>query len=186
MVERAYAVTNVVDESERVVWPVFKTIRVGTVLGYEEDFFQTLSCGSCRVDTWAQKLLYRHKTRVARHEADINLAVVSNAALGRLCGCTFRRTCALALATGWLGFCRPEDAIQLRRQYCDQPRGECLIMGMHPLESAMGDLEIFLVCHTEEGRLLSAGVALPSTKRFGNAQFIFRLLSTRRRVPPPA
>jgi len=75
-----------------------------------------------------------------------------------------------------LELCFPEDALQLRMQYDDQPCGEILWMGMRPLTDSQGNHRIFCVRRRNHGRRwIDACPARSSACWSLGVRFVFRV-----------
>lgn len=166
--------SKVTTEQRSQEFAVWKTIKVGTGLKTADDFRRALKEGSYRFNDWVSDLLSRPEFVVATVAGEADLVVASNADLGRPNGCTYRETCELALATGVLDLCEPEDGPQLRLQYPDQPCGEWLTMAMKAIRGSNGHLGVFDVGRGDFGQWLFSRGGNPDYFRGGDCQFAFR------------
>ncbi len=71
-----------------------------------------------------------------------------------------------------LKLCPAETGPQLRLQYTDQPKGECLYIAMQPIPASDRKPRIFVVCHNDKGLALDAKSARPTDRWAPDAKFV--------------
>lgn len=160
---------------EKTSFSVWKTIKLGTLKNADE-FRKALKKDGFKIGDWGNDILGKPAFTVSSEEEEIQLANVSVADLGFKNGANYGDICAKAKALG-LELCPNEVGPQLRLQYKDQPKGECLRIAMKPITDSDGDLNIFSVGHDVvlwlDGNYGSYGIS----DNFWNAssRFVFRL-----------
>jgi hypothetical protein len=146
--------------------PVWKTIATGT---HDPDSLRKTV--RCHTGQRARAVLAAPNFTVSPSKTDIDLAVVSVAALGfGEEGASFSAIHARAAELG-LELCPVEVAAQLRLQYLDQPLGEFLHIAMEPVVTEDGKPSNLTVANGGTGPLLVGGHAhadfvMPSAVRF--------------------
>lgn len=150
--------------------PVWKTITVGT---FANSFTlgSALDAKGCGVGDSAGEILARPTFSLSTTRSNVELFAVSAAELGFLTD-----TASLADIYGRaqeVGFelASAEVGPQLRLQYLDQPIGEFLILGMHPIRTWKGEFVILTVADGGAGLILigqdgSADAQIPVQSRF--------------------
>jgi len=153
--------------------PPFLTIRVGT-LKTEPDLRQAVLDAECRISNWASDLMSRpaFASGIAQAEEDVDFVIVSNAELGYPNGCAQAQTYEAGLKLGWK-LCLPSDAIEIRRNYPDQPVGEWLLIAMNPIADSGGDPEVFIVGHDRDGLWLYGRYGFPGSF-WRDGRWVFR------------
>lgn len=134
-----------VPSDEKTLFNVWKTIKLGNYKNADE-FRKALKKNGFKTGDWANDILDKPAFTVAGAEEEIQLVNVSVADLGFKNGATYKGICAKAKELG-LELCPNEVGPQLRLQYKDQPKGECLRIAMKPITDSDGNLSIFNVGH---------------------------------------
>lgn len=120
---------------------ILKTIQIGT---YDSvpSLWGALRKSGVQIGEYAGDIL--DKTTLSEFERYLDLVVVSVAELGLSDGAQYHDICKAA--EGW-GFelCPAEVGPQLRLQYLDQPKGECLFVAMVPIVDGLGNPNLFVV-----------------------------------------
>jgi hypothetical protein len=148
--------------------PVWKTVKVGTSAS-KWDLFRDLDAANCDVGDSAEQIFAQPEFVVSSAKIDTDLVSVSLAQLG-LQAATLRDVYARAQNLGF-ALATAEVGPQLRLQYFEQPLGEFLNIGMTPIVTRGGGVEIFAVGNSGAGLLLvgkeaSEAIAFHSTARF--------------------
>lgn len=153
---------------------LLKTIKTGTGPKTADEFRTAIKEADCEVSDWANDLFGRPGFTAATQEEDVELVVLTAAQLtSNSNGGTTAEVFAGAARLG-LEKCAPDDGPQLRRQYPDQPLGECLRMGMEPIADSSGCLHVFRVEHDDDGLWLRASYAFPYYRWSGGSLWVFR------------
>lgn len=155
-----------------VVFPVWKTIKLGTGLTTADDFRNVLRASGCRIGNWANDILGQPAFMASPEEQELDLVVVSVAELGFKNGATRKDIYKRAQELG-LDFCPAEVGPQLRLEYKDQPNGEWFLIGMEPIADSDGDLKVFLVGHVELGQWLDGSGGIPEGFWLGDRRWVF-------------
>ena len=132
------------------IFPIWKTIKLGTGLKTADDFRQVLKKAGCKIGNWGNDILGKSVFTASETEIEVDLVNVSVAELGFKDGATRRDIYERALELG-LGLCHAEVSPQLRLQYKDQPMGEWLLIGMELISNSRGGLSVFNVGHDGDG-----------------------------------
>jgi hypothetical protein len=148
--------------------PVWKTVKVGTSAS-KWDLFRDLDAANCDVGDSAEQIFAQPEFVVSSAKVDADLVSVSLAQLD-LQAATLRDIYARAQNLGF-ALAAAEVGPQLRLQYFEQPLGEFLNIGMAPIVTRGGGLQIFAVGNGGAGLLLvgkeaSEAIAFHSTARF--------------------
>jgi hypothetical protein len=133
---------------------MWRTIELGTGLKTRDDFCQAYAKVNCQVEMGGRMLLGNASFAVAKKKTAIDLVNMSVEELGFQRSQTYKGICTRARNIG-LALCPAEVGPQLRLQYLEQPKGECLWIVMEPrvftYNPGMPDegthLEIFRVYH---------------------------------------
>jgi hypothetical protein len=152
-----------------VVW---KKIKLGTGLKTAESFRFAFGMVDCFVGELASDLLAIREFTVASEELEVELAEVSNTALGFPHGASIRQTYARAKELG-LDLCPSEVGPQLRLQYDDQPKGKLVSIAMEPIGRYGGDQNIFYLDNDGQKLWLHGFDGRLATCRPGNEIWIF-------------
>lgn len=159
---------------EKRVFPIWKTIKLGTGLKNADDFHKALKANGYRIGDWGNDILGKPAFTTASKEMEIDLVVISNADLGFKNGACLKDTYKRALELG-LVLCPNEVGPQLRRQYIDQPMGEWLLIAMNSIEDSDGDLSVFNVGRFVDGSWLSGLSGHPDGRWNAGGRFVFAL-----------
>lgn len=128
----ALAQINVpLDDTYIAIWPVWKTISLGTYTSHVE-MFDALDEAGVHIGDMADEVLHRPAFTLSKVKMDVQLVVLTASDLGF--GEREPLASLYARARG-LGYelCPAEVAVQLRLQYRDQPVGEFLDVAMDPI-----------------------------------------------------
>ncbi|MEK7149603.1 MAG: hypothetical protein AAB757_01345 [Patescibacteria group bacterium] len=158
----------------KCVFPVWKTIKLGTDLKLADDFRKALKANGHRIDDWGNDILGKPAFTTADKETEIDLAVVSNAELGFKEGACVKDTYKRALELG-LVLCPNEVGPQLRLQYTNQPMGEWLLVAMDPIKNSGGGLGVFGVARYVDGSWLDGCRGHPDYRWYAVSRFVFAL-----------
>ncbi len=164
----------------KVVFPVWKTIKLGTGLKSADEFRGALESNGFRIGDLANDILGRPAFIAATKEIEVDLYVLTAAELtGKSKGGT---TVEIFAGAARLGFqmCPAEVGPQLRLQYKDQPEREQLFIGMESVADSFRYLHVFLVEHDDSSLWLSGDGGDPGTFWDGHDRWVFlRRPSTR-------
>ena len=108
-----------------LIFPVWKTIKLGTGLKTADDFRQALKASGFEIGNWANDILGKPAFTAAAKETEVELVRVSVAERGFKNGATRKDIYQRAQELG-LELCPNEVGPQLRLQYKDQPYNEWL------------------------------------------------------------
>ena len=158
----------------KCVFPVWKTIKLGTDLKLADDFRKALKANGHRISDWGSDILGKPAFTVATKETEIDLAVVSNADLGFKEGDCLKNTHKRALELG-LVLCPNEVGPQLRLQYANQPIDEWLLVAMDPIKDSDGVLRLFNVERDGYGSWLYGFIGHSDYFWHGFDRFVFAL-----------
>jgi hypothetical protein len=149
--------------------PIWKTITLGTY-----DSAESLRRSvHCYTGAWARAALATPALTVSTSKREIDLVVLSVAALGfDEEGASFAAIHARAAQLG-LELCPVEIAAQLRLQYLDQPVGEFLRVAVEPVVTNDGELVTLTVANGGAGLILISGHAPPDFIMPSAARFVF-------------
>ena len=147
-------ILHVIDGKAKITWnemkdlKIWKTIKIGT--GKTVDDF----CKSIKnISDWARGLMKSPEFTISTKERELDLCMMTTKEiLGR--EGTYSEICEGVLKIGG-EFCPAEAGPQLRDQYMDQPKGECLRIIMKPIKDSDGDLGIFSLRRDDGGPWLS-------------------------------
>lgn len=130
-------------------WIIWRTLKLGTGLKTADDFRRALKKLKCKIGDWADYILGRPSFKANETEVELDLVIVSNIDLGLEKGAKLPETYARAKECG-LELCPDEAGPQLRLQYLDQPKGECLLIAMELVVGPHGSIHIFQIeCYGE-------------------------------------
>ncbi|HZS43063.1 MAG TPA: hypothetical protein VFA52_02470 [Candidatus Paceibacterota bacterium] len=167
------------DDFRRLILPhfkanfkVWKSIVIGTPLRTADDFRRDLKNDGYRINGWGNNVLDQKDFTVAKKMHNIDLVVVSVADLYFKEGAIQRDIYARAKEIG-LGLCPAEVGPQLRLQYKDQPRGECLWIGMEYIRDSDGYPLVFDVAHNDVGQWLCGHLGEPGHFWAADDLFVF-------------
>lgn len=160
----------VVRPAERI-WKTWKTIKLGTFKNVDEIRW-ALKTGGCSTSRIANLTL--NKITVSKIKQDVELVEVSNEELGLRSGAYYADTCKCAFKLG-LEYCPAELGPQLCLQYKDQPKGTFVIVAMEAIADAAGNLFIFDVERSDDGRQYFSIFNVSENRHFfgSNARFVF-------------
>lgn len=162
------------------VFPIWKTIRLGTGLNTANDFREAIKTAGMYIGNWANDILGKPTFTAGTKEEEVDLVVVSNADLGFKDGAKLKDTYARALELG-LELCLNEVGPQLRLQYTNQPNDEWLLLAMEPIVGSGDDRELFSVGRDDLGKqYLSGDYGNLDVGWNADTRFVFR----RRRKAP--
>lgn len=159
-------------KSEKPVFSIWKTIKLGTGLKTADDFRSVLKRDGFRVGDWANDLLGRPAFKAESEEREVDLVRVSVAELGFPNDATRADIYKRALEFG-LELCPAEVGPQLRLRYSNQPMGEWLLIGMEPIADSDGDLKVFDVARHGDGIWLHGHCGHPVDFWSGDSQWVF-------------
>lgn len=166
------------ENGAQVTFPVWKTIRVvrfrDTV-----DIYNALSAAHCKTDWVSGHMLSDLKDKfplgMTGDEYDFVNLSGDELGLGGAKTASLRQVCQRGSFLG-LQACPPEAVIELRIQYQDQPREECLLVVMEPIAAnpALHPACIFGLTHRSMTGLFLIGNDASSNQFFpSNARWIF-------------
>lgn len=156
------------------VFPIWKTIKLGTGLQNACEFRGALINGYFRIGDWGNDILGKPAFKAANALTEVDLVNVSVAELGFKDGAGATRKDIYERAIGLgLQLCPNEVGPQLRLQYKDQPKGEYLRVAMEPITGSDGNPDVFEVVHDEGGLWLYGGHGYPDNFWFGYYRFVF-------------
>lgn len=150
--------------------PVWKRITLGN-FSNSLTLRNALDAIGCNVGGSATEILARPAFIVSSTKKEVDLVTVSAAALGfDTDTVTLAAIYARAKQLG-LEIAAAEIGPQLRLQYLDQPIGEFLVIGMHPIKTWSGEQVILNVANGGAGLILigqdgSADAAISTISRF--------------------
>jgi hypothetical protein len=151
---------------------IWKTITLGT----KEDgatLRRALKAARCGVGTSAVEVLNGPALIVSRARIEVDLVLVSAAALGmKTERASLSEFYGRAAQLG-LEFCPTEVAPQLRLQYLDQPAGEFLYIAMKPVRTHRGSIANLIVANTGAGLVIMGRDARSSPFVSSSARFVF-------------
>lgn len=162
----------IVDTNKQMVWPIWKTIKLGTGFKTADDFRAVLKQGGFKIGEWANNILGKPVFVVDNEETEVDLVKITVAELGFKDGATRQDICQRAKELG-LELCPPEVGPQLRLQYKDQPLGEWLVIAMEPITVSDGVLLVFSVEHYDGGLWLFSNDGNPDRFWDGDDRFVF-------------
>ena len=153
-------------------WKTWRTIKLGTGLN-PYSFRTALKEADCGIMDSGNDILGKLAFTVSKTEAEVELVNVSVAELGFKDYATrvdiYKRANELGL-----DLCPAEVGPQLRLQYKDQPKGERCIIGMEPITGSGGNLRIFVVEHSFDGKhLLFGNIGIPDIFWNGLSRWVF-------------
>lgn len=151
---------------------VWKTIQLGTGLKNADDFRRDFTAGGLHIGDWGNDILGKSAFKVASKLTEVDLVNPSIAELGFKDGATFKDAYERAISLG-LEICPNEVGPQLRRQYKDQPKGECLRIAMEAIADSLGGLGVFLVEHGDGGLWLLGYSGYPGSFLSGRDRLVF-------------
>jgi hypothetical protein len=150
--------------------PVWKTIRVGTATN-KWGLHRALDAANCGLGDAAEDMFAQPQFSVSATKIETDLVSVSLAQLG-IASAPLQGVYARARSLG-LVLAAAEVGPQLRLQYFEQPLGEFLNIGMAPIATRDGKLEIFVVGNGGAGLLLTGAKAGDAAKFQDLARFVF-------------
>ena len=154
---------------------IWKTIKLGTHKSVAALKQSIVENGLLVIDR-APEIISKPAFPLAMEEITLDLVNISATDLG-FTKMHFPRILdiyARAIEFGLL-LCPAEGGLQLRRQYLDQPRGECLHVAMKAIADLGGYLDIFRVGHDEVGRFLGTYWVGPGSVLNPSYRFVFAL-----------
>jgi len=154
------------------VFPVWKTIKLGTGLKTADEFREALKSNGFRIGSWGNNILSKPAFKAATEETEVDLVNVSVAELGFKDGATRKDIYERAIDLG-LQLCPNEVGPQLRLQYKDQPKGEWLRIAMEPITDSSGRLLVFNVVRNDGGLWLDGDDGHPDYFWYGNDRWVF-------------
>lgn len=161
------------DEATITIFPIWKTIQLGTGLQTVDDCRQALVDSGCRITDEASYILNQDAFTLAKESTELDLVVLSAAELGLV---TYRVTyadiCQRAQDLG-LRLCPVEVGVQLRLQYMDQPKYEWLRIAVEPITDPDGYLVMFCVGHDDLGLWLRSADGRPVHHWYTDDRFVF-------------
>jgi hypothetical protein len=134
----------------------WKRIKIGTGTKTDDNFRTTLRKADCYINPWGYDILGKPAFTVADQEKEVELIIVTVAKLALKNGATYKDIYTRAIALG-LNLCPAEVGPQLRLQYKDQLKYECLFLAMEPITDTDGDPSIFVVMSSNKGKLCLKG-----------------------------
>lgn len=155
-----------------MVWPIWKTIQLGTGLKTADDFRRALKDGGHRLGDRANDILGKPAFTAATEKTEVDLVNVSVAELGFKDDAHQQDIYQRAQELG-LEICPAEVGPQLRLQYKDQSMNEWLFIGMEPIIDSDGDLYVFSVERGDDGRWLDGNYGRPDFFWRGLNRWVF-------------
>ncbi len=171
-VQRLLAGELVVKPASKKVFPIWKTIKLGTGLKTADDFREAIKDRGMKIGDGANDILGKPQFTVVTKETELDLVVISVAELGFKSGATREQIYARAKEFG-LDLCPAEVGPQLRLQYQDQPDGEWLVIAMEPIIASVGDLELFSVKRYDSDLWLRGVYDYPASVWYAAHRFVF-------------
>jgi hypothetical protein len=150
---------------------IWKRIKLGThkdAAGLKRD----LENGGITLSEWAADIIENPVFTLANQEMTVDLVNVRVAELGFTTAAPLREIHARALTAG-LQLCPPAVGPEVRRQYLEQPLGECLGIAMEPIRASDGHEYFFRVLRGPSGLCLRAFWSDPDGTWFPDDRFIF-------------
>jgi hypothetical protein len=129
----------------------WRTIKLGTGLETEVDFFNALRKSHCGIGDFAREMIGDVKSKA---ESEVELIVLSGDELGYK-NCYIQHVYDRAVKLG-LDLCPAEVGPQLRLQYADQPEGEEIFIAMNPIVDSERRHRIFCLSCTDGRRRLDS------------------------------
>jgi hypothetical protein len=120
----------------------WRTVKLGMGPKSLPDFRDAFRRFNCKIDSFAEDLLYGPNFVVSSEKMEIELVVISVAELGFKDGATRADIYKRALELG-LELCPCEVGPQLRLQYLDQPCREWLMIGAESIVNLDNDFGVF-------------------------------------------
>ena len=154
------------------------TVMLGTGQKNGAEFSQLLKSSGRVVSQLADNLLCQPEfsNSISRIKMEVFVAFVATPQLtGKEHGGTNREVYQGAYRLG-LEDCPAELAAQIRMEYCDQPLGEWINIGMKPIRNSDGGLEIFDIGGTGQGLILDSRRGDPEIFCHRDCIWAFRLL----------
>jgi len=148
---------------------IFKIIEIGTHKDVKS-LRKALEESGARIGNWGGDIL--NKTKLSKSKQSLDLVVLSVKELGFPQGAELKDIYEAAGNQG-LDLCPAEVGPQLRLQYLDQPSGEWLIIAMEPISDSDGDLSLFFVGLSDDGRWLGACCGSPDYHWGAGYRFVF-------------
>ncbi len=139
--------------------PVWKIVTVGTHRN-KKALRQAVLDEGHRISDWSEELIKNKKFAVETEERTLELFTCTVAELGFPNGAKVSDIYAKLDEFGF-GICPHETALQLRREYKDQPMDEQLIVVSEPLTDANGNLGVFYVERYSNGSWVDWSYARP-------------------------
>lgn len=154
--------------------PASLIARVGTLKTVAE-LRQAITVVDCRISDWANDLMSQpaFKAGIVQTEEDVEFIFASNTELGYPQGCTRAQTYEAGLRLGWK-LCFPSDAIEIRRNYLEQPNGEWAFVAMRPIADSDGYLDDFRVARNGGVCWLNAFYSRPDRVWSAGCRWVFR------------
>lgn len=151
----------------------WKTIKLGTYKNVDA-IKKSLTKKGFKIRNWADDLLNKPAFVLGSLQEEIQLINVSVDDLGFKKGAYYKDICARARELD-LVLCPKETGPQLRLQYKNQPKGECLRIAMKPITDSGGVPSVFQVVHDDRGMWLDWGCCRPGCFWDTHLRFIFCL-----------
>ncbi|MCR4278082.1 MAG: hypothetical protein NUV80_05150 [Candidatus Berkelbacteria bacterium] len=165
---RATKRAEVLAFSERPAW---KTITVGTHPN-KKDLQKTVETEGHKLSDWAKEVVKNKLFTVETEERKLDLYTATVAELGFPNGAKVSDIYAKLDEFGF-GKCPDETALQLRREYTDQPMDEWRIVVSEPLADAYGDLIVLSVVRYSYGSWVYGNYAIPDIVWSGYYRLVF-------------
>lgn len=172
VVRQLFAISELVRASPASprIWTPDRVIQLSGVKD-EAAMRAALKAAGRQIDLWASDILPQV---TYTGQGPIGLKFISNEQLGITDDWVpLKATHDAGLAQGLL-LCEQQDGPELAAQYGDQPLGEILRMAMPPLKVSRGRMELFVVGHVSNRRLLKGGHGHPTEKFHRKEVFAFR------------
>lgn len=144
-----------------VVFPIWKTIKIGTsLLRTAEDFRKAIKDREMRISDWASDILGKPAFTVVAQEIELDLVKLTVRELGFKSEARRDQIYERAKQLG-LEPCPVEVGPQLRLQYKDQPNDEWILIAMEPIAGSGGALWVFGVRRYDSELWLDGSFGFP-------------------------
>ncbi len=131
---------------------VWKTVKLGTwslsKQGRLSKLKNAIKKAGFKISAWTDDVLNNITLRIIKTEVD--LILVSVRELGFKDGAGYKEICHKALEFN-LDLCPAEVGLQLRLQYPNQPKDECIRVAMEPIKCSDFDLRILKLAMRHDG-----------------------------------
>jgi hypothetical protein len=164
---------------------IWKTIKLGTGLKTAHDARNEIKRSGCSMLDFGSEILGKPAFTTSDEEIEVDLVIKSVAEIGFANGATRKQIYERAIGLG-LQLCPAEVGPQLRLQYLDQPKGECLHIAMDSIVVSGRDMSVLYVdrpgsdsfgvfyVHHPVDRWLSVHFSNPDTQLDADYRSVFK------------